>query len=232
MRAFIAPEAQKSCRLLCDRVCSLPRELRDSIYAFVHPHETVPVASDYLDPSAQPRGIDGTSHYWDKNYVGEQVQREMVESWYRTTLFHFKYGSHYTMRFFNFDRWQLGINPRNYVRKVKFEVIINSQADDTRVYDTETRTMRRVYLEPLDYLQTIPDRVFIILRVHNYAGYQITRTTLYSSLDYLHRHFNALGNTGHKFIVEWASYGNLQFTEKDCASSKEVWVERLEAAQE
>ncbi|CBX96270.1 hypothetical protein LEMA_P111890.1 [Plenodomus lingam JN3] len=232
----IAPQAKKSSRLLCSCIYyDLPREVRDMIYGFLHAHETIYVGPEYFDQTKQPCETDRDAHYWDVDYVGADVQREIVESWYRTTLFYF-YDKHNNIevvtKFLNTDRWQLGIKPRHFIRKARFELDASHPPANMRIEDVHEHTTQGI--RPLKNLHLLPNHVSFFIRIHTYGDvkqYLLPSEWMQSIVGDLHRSLNALHRAGHKFVVKWPDYEDLEFNRNDCSLSADEWMERLVDAQ-
>lgn len=221
---MVAPHAKKSCRSLCDRIYyDLPREMRDNIYGFLHGHETIYVGPEYFGQTKQPCETDRDAHYWDLEFVGEDIQREIIESWYRTTLFYFydKHHNHEVItRFLDTDRWQLGIKPRHFICKTRFEL------------DASQSLRTTSGIQPLENLHLLPNHVSFFIRIHTYRDVQkdpLTLKCLKRTVRDLHRSLHALRVAGHKYIVQWPDYGNLEFNRDHYDLTVEEWMGRLEA---
>jgi len=226
---MIEPQAQESCRKLCGRIYRLlPRELRDNIYYFVYAHETIYVGPEYFHYTTHPCETDRDAHYWDAGYVGKEVQRELIQSWYQNTLFYFydkRNNNEVVRKFLDMDRWQLAIKPGNFIRKVRLEL----DADNVH----EHVPMPRISgVQPLQHLHLLPNHVSFFIRIHTYSDLMKTprRTEdLRLTIRDLHTSLNALHAAGHKFVVKWPDYENLEFTWRDCASPVDIWIARLQA---
>jgi hypothetical protein len=69
-----AQYAIMSCQILCSAIYGrLPREIRDMIHEYV----------------ATP---DSPWHCWDPDYLGENTEHEVLETWYRAQVFKVKFG--------------------------------------------------------------------------------------------------------------------------------------------
>ncbi|KAF2849508.1 hypothetical protein T440DRAFT_499712 [Plenodomus tracheiphilus IPT5] len=235
LRKMIAPQAQKSCHSLCDRVYfDLPREIRDNIYSFLHSHDTIYVGPEYFGQTKQPCESDRGAHYWDVEFVGEEIQRELIESWYRTTLFYFydrRHNTEVVAQFLDTDRWNLGIKPRYFICKTRFELDASDPDGTLRAHEQRTQPMRGI--QPLQNLHLLPNHVSFFLRIHTYRGgfkEPVAVNILQSTVKDLHRRLIAFRTAGHKFVVQWPDYNNLEFTTDDYALEIDVWMERLQAA--
>jgi hypothetical protein len=120
---------------MCSEMCyTLPRELRDMIYGFLHSnHSTrlnsqalaVRCGSIYSDerlPEGQQLDMSPPHYDWNKEVVGTQFFHEMVESWYMhvTIEFHISKG-----KFFDYvsrGGWALTLTPSHLVRHVVVEI--------------------------------------------------------------------------------------------------------------
>ena len=119
---------------------TLPRELRDMIYGFLHWNRSTPnpralafrcgsIYSDDCGPGEQKpwnHPFTDSIPYWNRGVVGTQFFREMVETWYKLVVIDF--WSLLTGTLFDYiggDRWSLGLTPSSFVRHVV--VIIDAQ---------------------------------------------------------------------------------------------------------
>jgi hypothetical protein len=130
--------AKESCLALCAKLHStLPRELRDEVYAYVCTGDSVLVNSDWgttsyftTDPIAMgcyTHDRLSAAHYWKTEYIGNDILKEMAEVWYSKSTFTF---SDCTVmeRFLMEDRWNTGLSPGNLVRNICVSVNIASWA--------------------------------------------------------------------------------------------------------
>lgn len=152
---------------MCSEMChTLPRELRDMIYGFLHSNHSTRVNSQALvvrcgsiysderKPEGQQVDIFPPHHSWNKEVVGTQFFHEMVESWYVHATIEF-----YLLKSSFFDyvsggEWALTLTPSPFVRHVVVEI-------DFR----DVRKLRMLdNLDSLSHLQT-GSSVHLILAV-------------------------------------------------------------------
>ena len=96
--------AKMSCRQLCDEVYNaFPREIRDMIYGYLHEGEKneVPIpdnschrTTNYFSSTSASQFSPGhvgnldtrdrCDHWWCREYLGDIVQRELAEHFFRT----------------------------------------------------------------------------------------------------------------------------------------------------
>jgi hypothetical protein len=140
--------AKIDCRKLCNTVYrTLPREIRDMIYGYIHPGSTMKVFSHNkhggwgnnvkpsyfrfdseagwrLDCLSHPR-----DHLWSADSLGDDMFPELVEQYYRAT--HFEFGDQYDLipRFQFTDQWGLGTIPADYVTNAKVSIVCEQGQD-------------------------------------------------------------------------------------------------------
>lgn len=71
----------------------------------------------------------GYQLFWNAEYVGEDVKKELAENWYRTSRFNFDSSCQYLDAFLTTDRWGLGLNPSNLVANVGLEINLGAAFD-------------------------------------------------------------------------------------------------------
>lgn len=238
--------AKTTCQKLCDTVIhSLPREIRDIIYGYLHQDETIYVGPEYLSNSGQPCESDRGAHYWDPEYVGEAMRAEIVESWYRTTLFYFydkANNTHVVDQFLVLDRWGLGLKPRDYICRVRFDLgsSENQIHGDLPCHGTHVGLPRcRVIglaeslTKPLQSMRQLPNHIHFFIRIHTYRGIELRclyGEELQKTLEILVKDLKALNAAGHRFIVQWSELMNLEFTSKTVVYDAELWMEEIQEA--
>jgi hypothetical protein len=140
--------AKIDCRKLCNTIYrTLPREIRDMIYGYIHPGSTMKVFSHSkdgewgndikpsyfrfdseagwrLDCLSHPR-----DHLWTADSLGDDIFPELLEQYFRAT--HFEFGDQYDLipRFQFTDQWGLGTTPADYVTNVKVSIICKDGKD-------------------------------------------------------------------------------------------------------
>ncbi|KAF2250163.1 hypothetical protein BU26DRAFT_604391 [Trematosphaeria pertusa] len=108
--------AKLSCRALCEQMwATLPRELRDAVY------------EDIVGPSLihkpafwrrKMRTLGRDAHWWNGEYVGNEVLRELAETWYRTQRFRFSLPEAIP-KYLDTDEFGLGIDPTEFIAHVE-----------------------------------------------------------------------------------------------------------------
>ncbi|KAJ4377761.1 hypothetical protein N0V83_000591 [Neocucurbitaria cava] len=226
--------AKATCKSLCEKVWTcLPREIRDIIYDYVHAHDTIYVGPEYLRTSDEPCESDRGAHYWDPEYVGDAVKLEMVESWYRTTLFYFYDKANNTQvidQFLVTDRWDLGLKPHEFICKVRIDL----GPSDNKLHNTwhccEVRGLADTITRPLKNLDRLPNHTHFVIRVHTYRGlefgclrdYELQRT-----VEVIVHDLKALRDSGHRLIVEWPEAHHVQFYFVNRDYEPPAWLTRL-----
>ena len=124
-------------RQLCiDMYDRLRRELRDAVYRCMHEGSVIKVhgwtyelpdgckskatyfhpepgsSSDHLEPA----------FYWKPSLVGKRFQRELIELWYRTSVFDLETDTYLARDLISRDRWELGINARQLIQHIALDV--------------------------------------------------------------------------------------------------------------
>ena len=165
LQGVLAVYGSLLCRPFCEKLyTTLPRELRDAVYYYLSPPETIAVDENgeiSIDRSVMPHFCAdtttasnhlGTSHIWQANYMGDKICRELAEHWYRTSTFTFdSLDSSFLrtlVRLFSEDRWRLGTMPRDLITNLEIRIPIEAfdEASDNRD-KVHNGTVQR--LEPL-----------------------------------------------------------------------------------
>ncbi|KAF1829859.1 hypothetical protein BDW02DRAFT_573596 [Decorospora gaudefroyi] len=245
----LASYSKPQCQSICDDVCNrLPREVRDMIYSFTHEHETIYVGPEYLlrTSTQRPCEADRDAHYWDAEYMGVQTQREMVESWYRTTLFYFYDKAHNASvveQFLVLDRWGLHVKPRDFICRVRFELsagsVLHGQGDSypngPRITCCAMQNVGQRLVEPIQNLHLLPNHVHFFIRIHTYGALQtgcIPKDELSSTVGIIVRRLKELRAAGHRFVVQWPDLGEFELSSGSGTHSPDDWTKRLEDAAE
>lgn len=217
MRELIEPHAQKSCRVLCAAMYNeLPREIRDIIYTYVHVQNTIYVGPEYLHANKRPATADPDAHYWNADYLGSEIQREIVENWYRTTLFYFYDKSHNAeviQQFLVTDQWGLGIRPHDFICRVKFELGPSTYSCHSKINCRGPQQGCQVFdlagplVKPLENLYKLPNHVHFLIRIHTYGALEygcLREEELRDVITALVGHLKDFDAAGHRFLVQWA----------------------------
>lgn len=232
---ILEPSAKSECRRLCDGILNgLPREIRDLVYDHVHAHDTIYVGPEYMRGTIEPCESDRGAHYWNLEYVGESMKRELVESWYRNTLFYFydkKNNAQVAKDFLVTDRWGLGIQPRNFIRNVRFELgrcegKLHHYGSLCCADVAQTTSL----LAPLTDMHLLPNHVSFFIRIHTYGAFSSGcleplewREIVGALIDNLKDMWKA----GHRFVVQWVELDLLEFSSRDCGFSEDDWMAEL-----
>jgi hypothetical protein len=111
---------QQECLAICNALHTLlPLELREMVYAYalggVFEHCTVyPTPAEWNCSVEFPcfkkhtchKGLCGL-HLWNAKYMGTDGRREMIESWYRTSVFKFTHSMSNLPYFLLSDTWSI-----------------------------------------------------------------------------------------------------------------------------
>jgi hypothetical protein len=129
--------AKASCRQLCERMVEvLPRELRDIVYSYLQEGQAIqviiPITSRLGDKKRDRKtplfrairvgpNFDRDAHYFMSEYVGHQFQYEILEEWYRGSVF-FLNNAKVVKRFCSQDEWGAGVIPAQYIHNIVLRV--------------------------------------------------------------------------------------------------------------
>ncbi|KAF2791423.1 hypothetical protein K505DRAFT_280686, partial [Melanomma pulvis-pyrius CBS 109.77] len=118
-----------SCQALCRELhARLPRELRDIVYERVIGTSRATVDGHLLErlrSYSSPQYWELYSFeacFWNEDFFGPDVHRELIESWYGVTKFDFKENFDLIPELLVCQRPELGINPKALISEVKVEV--------------------------------------------------------------------------------------------------------------
>lgn len=124
----------------------LPREVRDLVYHYVHStSEPVRVFAADLDEKTgnlalRHAPLHQSFAYWNADYVGNDVRRELIETFYgcRSFIFAptFNYPSSPLRQFLETDQCQMGMPPSSFVTNVHLVVDISIHSDFSEQIDT------------------------------------------------------------------------------------------------
>ncbi|KAF1829854.1 hypothetical protein BDW02DRAFT_651048 [Decorospora gaudefroyi] len=128
--------AKKGCLEFCRKVHqTFPREIRDVIYSYITGCQYVAIRSElkawnhynYFSSSHEAQlqhaseSVD-EDHWWNKDFVGAEMRREIGENYYRISCFEFGDEFENIPRFRVTDQWKLGFLPVDFVQKVEVSV--------------------------------------------------------------------------------------------------------------
>jgi hypothetical protein len=211
--------AKRSCRILCQKIQdALPPELRHMIYSYLHDTTTVAVndwpsfrdkrslavPTPYFTryPGSRHDGL-ACAHYWNTEYVGEEVVRELAKKFYANTCFDFRTNFHLIPRVLKEDRWNLGLIPGSRICHVKMDLLDRwflpkllpedtKSADNLLLFKPSTRfvlyinDMYNSFLQEEEDIESYICRfevLFPFVRRLEKAGYRLTFRVLKSYLN-------------------------------------------------
>jgi hypothetical protein len=147
----LAEYAKVDCRKLCDAMyCILPREIRDTIYGYIHPGSDINVFGHQPDfdwsntfkrsyfnfNSEAEWRLDRESHdehhLWKEEYLGHNVLTELLQHYYRNTQFRFHDAYELIPRFQTTDQWGVGAVPADFVTNIEVNIVCNSKSPYAR----------------------------------------------------------------------------------------------------
>ncbi|KAI0581109.1 hypothetical protein TUN199_07295 [Pyrenophora tritici-repentis] len=132
--------AKKKCLELCDNVQkAFPREIRDIIYGHITCRDDADmpdwpkwgnpeiIEESYFRTQSEtqlrkPNGTHEKDHWWDPDFVGVDMVREIGENYYRSSYFQFGGTFDIIPRFRATDQWNLAFTPVLLVSKVGIEI--------------------------------------------------------------------------------------------------------------
>jgi hypothetical protein len=235
--------AKPLCRKLCADVCKrLPREVRDMIYDFIHPYETIYVGPEYFQKTTPPCETDPDAFYWDADYVGDLMQGQIVESWYRSTCFYFydkARNAQVIEQFLVTDRWGLSLKPRDLICRVRLELSTDNKIHHGKSGWNSSPDWRHCNMRnaatnltrPLKNLDKLPNHVQFFVRIHTYGAMEsgcLGKDELKNIIKVLVNKLKDLHTGGHRFILQWPELGNFGMSSKAVGSSTEEWTRQLE----
>lgn len=237
--AAIGPVAKASCLLLCKDACRvLSRELRDVIYSYLHVYDTIYVGPEYFERKTRPCESDSKAHYWDADYVGHEMQREIVESWYRTTRFYFydkANNAKVTDQFLVSDRWDLGIKPRDFICHARIDLSMDTAIHHR--YGTKSccivEDAGKKLVKPLKNFDCLPNNVEFYIRIHTYQAPHtgcMSMVELRNAIKAVVDELETLCKAGHRVVVQWPDLDNFELSWKNTRFSRREWAKRLELA--
>ncbi|KAH7397390.1 hypothetical protein BKA66DRAFT_454273 [Pyrenochaeta sp. MPI-SDFR-AT-0127] len=234
------------CRPLCDDVCRiLPREIRDIIYSYVHSHDTIYVGPEYISNRGQPCESDRGAHYWDAEFVGKEMRNEIVESWYRSTLFFFydqANNARVVDQFLVLDRWELGLKPRDYICRVRFNLGASGHLlhGDVKCQGPQLGQLRcmviglaEVLTNPLQNMRQLPNHVHFFIRIHTYRSLEfrcLIGEELERTVETLVKDLKSLSAAGHRWVVQWSELSDLEFRSRSGVYDVDLWMKEIEEA--
>jgi hypothetical protein len=240
IRENLEPYSKAISRHFCEKIITrLPLELRSIIYEDLITPDYIYVGPQYLTNTGKPCENDRDAHFWSAEYVGEAMSIELVQCWYRVSLFYFWDKAHnieVIERFVAFDRWGLDIKPHEHLSRVRFDL------SDVNTH-TPFHVRHAAKCIPQNYATTLcaplrsltqfrfPNRVRFLIRIHTLGSLEFNcfhDYTLHQTLEELLLDLRLLRGGGHRFSVQWSEASNLEFESSDCKLSAEVWQREIE----
>jgi hypothetical protein len=239
IRENLEPYSKAISRHFCEKIVTrLPLELRSIIYENLITPDYIYVGPQYLMNTGRPCENDRDAHFWSADYVGEAMFIELVQCWYRVSLFYFWDKAHnieVIERFMACDRWGLDITPHEHLSRVRFDL----SDRDTHTPLHMSPTTKCI---PQNYAMTLcaplrsfakfrfPNRVRFLIRIHTLGSLESNcfhDDTLHETLEELLSNLRVFRAGGHRFDVQWSEAGNLGFGSADCTLSTEVWQREI-----
>ncbi|EUC34318.1 hypothetical protein COCCADRAFT_35984 [Bipolaris zeicola 26-R-13] len=232
----LRPLSPRECHSLCTSVHqALPREIRDMIYEYTHAQETIYVGPEYFEKTTVPCESDAKAHYWSAQYVGAEMQREIIESWYRTTLFYFydkRNNNTVIEKFLDTDRWGHNIKPRDLICRARVELSVEERLHNNYkqrpccyVRDAGEKLTRVFKL-----FHQLPNHVEFFMRVHTYDAPHtgcMSASELQGAIHALVEELGTLNSMGHRVVLQWPDLNNVELSWKDGAFKASEWTKQL-----
>jgi hypothetical protein len=135
-RSTVESFAKRDCQNFCEEICRvLPREIRDTIYGFIHGNNDIPISpqrrpwdhferQNYFECNSEAQWRNGGAqsstedHLWMIEYIGKRMLPELIEYYYRSTRFHFLSRFEDIPRFQITDQWNIGVIPADFITNV------------------------------------------------------------------------------------------------------------------
>jgi hypothetical protein len=236
--------SRTACLQLCETLIGkLPRELKDLVAEFLITPDIVYAGPQYLTNEGRPCENDRDAHFWDKDYVGETLSLELIQNWYRLSLFYFwdkSSNDEVIERFMVLDRWGRGIKPNEHIARVRLDLgdgklhnpywLGGPNHNGKPHCDLGGFSSRLV--APLKTLSLIrmPNRIRFLIRVHTLGGLEfgcLNDEHLHETLEELLAELRALRLLGHRFTLQWSEVGNLEFTSSDSTLTADAWKKEI-----
>ena len=229
--------AKTTCRPICEAVLAeLPRELRDFVYESIITPDYIYVGPQYLTNTGVPCDKDPGAFFWNPDYVGEEMRVELVQTWYRTSLFYFwdrSKNSQVIPRFMTFDRWELDLKPHEHLSRVRFDVgdgVFYNEASPPKQVSRQYAAALTAPFKTLAQFQ-FPNRVKFLIRIQTLGSVRYARFRdgqFREMLEEIVEDLEKLRSGDHRFHVEWAELDNLEFTSKTGELSAHSWNDRIQ----
>jgi hypothetical protein len=160
------------------------------------------------------------------------MQLEMVESWYRTTLFYFydkARNAQVIKQFLVWDRWGLHIEPRDFMCRIQIALSADNKMHG-HCSGCDFSTAGKQLTRPLTNLHQLPNHVQFFIRIHTFGALDtscLKPEDLRSAIDVLGQHLYDLQKAGHRFLVEWTERQGLELSSKTAKFPYDAWKEQL-----
>jgi hypothetical protein len=233
--------AKTTCGPICEGLLhNLPRELRDAVYEYIIIPDYIYVGPQYLTSSGMPCDGYRDAYFWNPDYVGEGMRIELVQTWYRMSMFYFwnrAKNNEVIPRFMTFDRWGLGLKPHELISRVRFDVGDGVYYSGSSAGEVASSYVPRDYpvafTAPFKTLAQFhfPNRVQFLIRIQTLGSLQYGRfrdDQFTEMLDEIVNDLEKLRADEHRFRVEWPELGNLEFASNDEELSTQSWSYKIQ----
>ncbi|KAH7074231.1 hypothetical protein FB567DRAFT_191895 [Paraphoma chrysanthemicola] len=246
IRDTLKPYAQAICLHFSKKVLSkLPREMRDIVYEYLVTPDYIWVGTEYFTNTGPPCDVQRDAHFWSPAYVGDAMQAEIVQTWYRTSLFYLwnRAKNHELIeRFLTQDRWGIGVLPHEHISRLRFDLgddLIHQR--EIRVHvpgrSRQERCLDERYVPALTApLKTVlrftfPNRAHFLIRIHTLGSLEtacLSGTLLDKTLEEILADLKTLKASGQRWTVQWSEMPTLEFTSAERELAVQTWKEAIE----
>ncbi|EUC46535.1 hypothetical protein COCMIDRAFT_4437 [Bipolaris oryzae ATCC 44560] len=232
----LRPLSPRTCHAICTSVHqALPREIRDMIYGYIHTHETIYVGPEYFGKTTVPCESDAKAHDWSAQYVGTEMQREMIESWYRTTLFYFyDKGNNRKVieRFLVTDRWGHDIKPRDLLCRARVELSVEERLHTKYKKNPccSVKDANEKLTNVFKLFHRLPNHVEFFMRVQTYDAPHtgcMSAFELSGAIYALVEELGTLHSMGHRVVLQWPDLNNVELSWRNGAFKASEWTKQL-----
>ncbi|KAH7069764.1 hypothetical protein BKA63DRAFT_493973 [Paraphoma chrysanthemicola] len=246
IRDTLKPYSQAICLHFSKKVLAkLPREMRDIVYEYLVEPDYIWVGTEYFTNTGPPCDVQRDAHFWSPAYVGDAMQAEIVQTWYRTSLFYLwnRAKNHELIeRFLTQDRWGIGVLPHEHISRLRFDLGDNLiHQREIRVHvpggSRQERCLDERYVPALTApLKTVvrftfPNRAHFLIRIHTLGSLEtacLSGTLLDKTLEEILADLKTLKARGQRWTVQWTELPNLEFTSTERELSPLAWNEAIE----
>jgi hypothetical protein len=246
IRDTLKPYAQAICQNFSRKVLSkLPRELRDVVYECLVTPDYVYVGTEYFTNTGLPCEHDRDAHFWSSDYVGDVMKADLVQTWYRTSLFYlWNRAKNYEVisRFLTSDRWGVGLKPHEHIARVRFDLgdsLIHQpgvrihypggQMQESCLDSRYTAALTAPLKTFLAY--GFPDRAHFLIRIHTLGSLEtscLSGELLRETLEAIVADLAKLRAAGQRWTVQWSELPDLEFTSSQRDLTAEGWKTSIE----